>query len=56
MKPVSRRDLAVVAVGAAVIGWLVVGTFYGDLPALQWWQPLPIGLLAAAEEIGRAHV
>ena len=52
MTPVSRRDLAVVAVGAAVIGWLVVGTFYGDLPALQWWQPLPIGLLAAAEGFG----
>ena len=42
MRPVSRRDLAVVAVGLAVLGWVVVRAFYGDLPGLHWWQPVPL--------------
>lgn len=49
MKPVSRRDLLVVAVGLAVATWLVVRSAYGDLPPLRWWLPVPLALLAVAE-------
>lgn len=52
MRPVPRRDLAVVAVGLAVVGWLVVRAFYGSLPAFHWWQPVPLALLAVAEALG----
>ncbi len=52
MRPVSRRDLAVLGVGVAVVAWLVVRQFYGSLPSLHWWQPVPLGLLAVAEALG----
>ena len=52
MTPVSRRDLAVVAVGLAVLGWVVVRALYGALPSLHWWQPVPLALLAVAEGLG----
>jgi hypothetical protein len=52
VRPVSRRDLAVVAVGLAVLGWVVVRAFYGDLPGLHWWQPVPLALLGVAEGLG----
>jgi hypothetical protein len=49
---VSRRDLAVLAGGLAVAAWLVVRATYGDLPALRWWLPVPLGILAVAELLG----
>lgn len=49
MRPVPRRDLAVLAGGLAVAAWLLVRATYGDLPRLQWWLPAPLALLAAAE-------
>ncbi|MCZ2830054.1 DUF3180 domain-containing protein [Modestobacter sp. VKM Ac-2986] len=49
MNPVSRRDLVALALGLAVASWLVVRAAYGDLPALRWWLPVPVGLLALAE-------
>ncbi|WP_448625629.1 DUF3180 domain-containing protein [Geodermatophilus sp. URMC 64] len=52
MKPVNRRDLAVAAVGLAVAAWLLVRTFYGDLPRLDWWLAVPLGVLALAEALG----
>lgn len=52
MSPVRRRDLAVVAAGVAVVGWLLVRRFYGELPALDWWLPVPVGVLAVAEALG----
>ncbi|SDN50090.1 DUF3180 domain-containing protein [Geodermatophilus sp. DSM 45219] len=52
MKPVNRRDLLVLAAGLALATWLVVRASYGSLPALRWWLPLPLGLLAAAELLG----
>jgi hypothetical protein len=52
MTPVRRRDLAVLALGLAVATWLLVRAFYGQLPALEWWQPVPLGVLAAAEALG----
>ena len=49
MSPVSRRDLVALALGLAVASWLVVRAAYGEIPALRWWLPVPVGLLALAE-------
>jgi hypothetical protein len=49
---VRRRDLLVVAVGLALGSWLVVRAAYGELPTLDWWLPVPVGLLAVAEALG----
>ena len=56
MSPVRRRDLAVLAIGVAVASWLLVRTFYGELPALDWWLPTPLALLAVAEALGARTV
>ena len=52
MKPVRRRDLAVLALGLALASWLLVRTYYGQLPPLDWWLPAPLGILAVAEALG----
>jgi hypothetical protein len=52
VSPLRRRDLAVLAVGLAVAAWLLVRTFYGDLPPLQWWLAVPLGVLAVGEALG----
>ena len=52
MTPIRRRDLVVLAVGLAVAGWLLVRAWYGELPPLNWWLPLPLGVLAVAEALG----
>jgi len=50
--PVRRRDLAVLAAGLAVASWLLVRAFYGQLPPLKWWLPIPLAVLAIAEALG----
>ncbi len=52
MRPVSRRDLVVVAAGLALASWLVVRATYGSLPPLRWWLPVPLAVLAVAEALG----
>jgi hypothetical protein len=52
MTPVRRRDLAVLALGLAVASWLLVRTWYGELPPLHWWLPIPLAVLAVAEALG----
>lgn len=52
MTPVRRRDLAVLALGLAVAAWLLVRTWYGELPPLRWWLPFPLAVLAVAEALG----
>lgn len=52
MTAVRRRDLVALAAGLAVASWLLVRAWYGDLPALRWWQPAPLALLAVAEALG----
>lgn len=42
--------------GVAVASWLLVRTFYGELPALDWWLPAPLALLAVAEALGARTV
>jgi hypothetical protein len=52
VNPVRRRDLAVLAGGLAVAAWLLVRTWYGQLPPLDWWLPAPLAVLALAEALG----
>lgn len=52
MTPVRRRDLVVLVLGLAVASWLLVRTWYGDLPTLHWWLPVPLAVLAVAEALG----
>ena len=52
MTPIRRRDLAVLALGFAVAGWLLVRALYGALPTLDWWLPAPLAVLAVAEALG----
>ena len=52
LSPVRRRDLAVLAGGLAVAAWLLVRAWYGGLPALDWWLPAPLAVLALAEALG----
>jgi Protein of unknown function (DUF3180) len=52
LRPVRRRDLAVVAVGLAVATWLLMRALYGAIPPLHWWLSVPLGLLAVAEALG----
>jgi len=52
VRPVRRRDLVVLAAGLAVASWLMVRAWYGSLPALEWWLPAPLAVLAVAEALG----
>jgi hypothetical protein len=52
VSPVRRRDLAVLALGLAVATWLLVRTWYGDVPPLRWWLPVPLAVLALPEALG----
>lgn len=52
MTPVRRADLGIIALGLAVAAWLLVRTFYGHLPPLHWWLPVPLGVLAVGEALG----
>ncbi|CCG01537.1 conserved membrane protein of unknown function [Blastococcus saxobsidens DD2] len=40
------------ALGLAVAAWLLVRTWYGDLPPLRWWLPVPLAVLAVVEALG----
>lgn len=52
MRPIRRRDLVVVAVGLALASWLLVRAYYGELPPLHWYLPVPLGVIAIAEALG----
>jgi hypothetical protein len=52
MTPVRRRDLGVLTAGLAVASWLLVRAWYGALPPLNWWLPIPLAVLAVAEALG----
>jgi hypothetical protein len=52
LRPVPRRDLAVLALGLGVAAWLLVRAWYGQLPALDWWLAAPLAVLAVAEALG----
>ncbi|HSV67783.1 MAG TPA: DUF3180 domain-containing protein [Mycobacteriales bacterium] len=50
-QPTHPRDLAVIALVAALLSWLVVRQWYGSVPRLQWFVPLSLVVLAVAEAI-----
>jgi hypothetical protein len=52
MTPVRRRDLVVAAVGLAVASWLLIRAYYGSVPPLHWYIPVPLGVIALAEALG----
>lgn len=52
MTPVRRRDLVVLALGLALASWVLVRSWYGSLPVLDWWLPVPLAVLALAEALG----
>jgi len=47
----KARDLVVIGLVAAVLGWLLVRQYYGALPPLRWYLPLSLGALGIAELI-----
>ena len=51
MTPVRRRDLVVLAAGLALAAWLLVRSWYGSLPSLDWWLPAPLAVLAVGEAL-----
>lgn len=52
MSATKPRDLALIGLFVAVLGWLLVRRFYGDLPPLRWYLPLSFAALGIAELIG----
>lgn len=43
------RDLAALAAGAAVVAWLLIRSFYGDIPPLPYSAALTTFLIAVSE-------
>lgn len=50
------RDLAGYAVGVALLVWLALRQWYGELPRLSWFLPLSLALLALAEVIAAGQL
>lgn len=55
MRPTRAGDLLALAVLTGALSWVVVRTFYGDLPPISRLAALPLLVLAAAE-VGLAGV
>ena len=49
--PTRVRDLIGYAIAVATITWIALRRWYGDLPALNWFVPLSLLLLAIAETL-----
>lgn len=49
--PTRVRDLVGYALAVALVSWLAVRQWYGDLPGLNWAVPLTLLLLAVAETL-----
>ena len=47
--PTRIRDLIAYAAAVTLVAWLAMRQWYGDLPALRWFVPLSLVLLAIAE-------
>jgi len=50
------RDLAGYAAGVALLVWLALRQWYGELPRLSWFLPLSLALLALAEVIAAGQL
>lgn len=51
LKPTSRSTLGALLVGSAIIGFVLVSRFYGDIPRLRWYMPVWAGIVALAEVV-----
>jgi hypothetical protein len=51
MRPTNPATLAVAALAAAAVAWLVISNFYGDMPDLPWLPPATFFGLAIVEAI-----
>ena len=49
VQPTKVSTLAFIAVGVGVIAWAVVRAAYGDIPPLQWFVPIWVGVVALGE-------
>lgn len=49
--PTRLRDLLGYAAGVALVAWLALRRWYGDIPGLTWFVPLSLLLLAVAETL-----
>jgi len=49
LAPTRLRDLVGYALGVALLVWLALRQWYGELPRLGWFVPLSLALLGLAE-------
>lgn len=56
LEPTRLRDLAGQAAGVALVVWLALRQWYGDLPRLSWFLPLSLALLALAEVLAAGQL
>jgi len=56
LAPTRLRDLAGYAAGVALLVWLALRQWYGELPRLTWFLPLSLALLALAEVIAAGQL
>lgn len=52
MTATKARDLVGIGIVVAVLSWLLVRQYYGELPPLRWYIPLSLGVLGIAELLG----
>ncbi|MFI5493324.1 DUF3180 domain-containing protein [Actinoplanes sp. NPDC051859] len=51
MRPTSVSALVIAALAAAAVGWLLLSSFYAQMPRLPWLPIVVLGTLAAIEGI-----
>ncbi len=51
LRPSSPASLVAAGLATAVVAWVLIGHFYGDLPRMSFLPALTIGLLALAEGV-----
>ena len=52
MSQTKARDLAGITLVVALIAWVLVRQYYGNLPPLRWYLPLSLGVLGIVELVG----
>ncbi|QKT08545.1 DUF3180 domain-containing protein [Gordonia sp. X0973] len=49
--PTRVRDLILLAVGAAILGWVLIAFNFGDFPIIRWYTGAALFVLAAVEAV-----
>ena len=52
MSQTKARDLTGITLVVALIAWVLVRQYYGNLPPLRWYLPLSLGVLGIVELVG----